>query len=119
MKRAPAPHLRARLERAWVSDLGWAVPQTRVPVCPELAKHDRNDNRREQNDRTTPNERCKQICHSEHLPSSEPEVLESLSGTAVEHCSTPLVPTLGCKISLGHPRGGPVRGGRQPRKSIL
>ena len=79
-----------------------------MPVCPELAEHDRNDNRRQQNNRAAPNQRCKQVCHSEHLPSSEPEVLESLGGAAVEHRGTPFVSTLGREIALRHPSGGAV-----------
>jgi hypothetical protein len=74
----------------------------------ELSEHKRNDQRREQKNRTTPNERCQQICHSEHLLSSEPEVLERLGCSAVQHRSTPFVPTLCRKVTLCHPGGGSV-----------
>jgi hypothetical protein len=70
-----------------------------------LAGDDRDHDQREEHE-SAPTEEA--VCHREHLPSSEPEVLERLGGTAEEHRCAPFVATLGGQVALGDPRRGTV-----------
>lgn len=96
----PAP-LGAR-ETVRARTLTRAVPET------EMTGHagdDRDHDQREEHECAATEEAA---CHREHLPSSEPEILERLGGTAVEHRCTPFVSTPGGQVALRDPRRGAV-----------
>ncbi|MDX6425944.1 MAG: hypothetical protein QOD52_1349 [Gaiellaceae bacterium] len=84
-----------------------AVPETGDEMAsPNLAGDDRNHDQREQH-KHAPTEEV--VCHREHLPSSESEILERLGRAAVEHRGTPFVSTLGGQVALRDPRSSSVR----------
>jgi hypothetical protein len=84
-----------------------AVPETGDRMTsPNLAGDDRKHDQRKQHE-CAPTEEV--VCHREHLPSSESEILERLGCAAVEHRGAPFVSTLGGQVALRDPRRGPVR----------
>ncbi len=91
---------RAKSVRAIV--LPRAFPESKAGLT-SLTGNDRDHDQREKH-KHAPTEEA--VCHREHLPSSEPEVLERLGCTAEKHRCAPFVSTLGGQIALGDPRCG-------------
>ena len=102
--RCRLPWERAKSVRA--TTLTRAVPETSGMT--ELAGDDRDHDQREQHE-CAPTEEI--LCHREHLPSSETEILERLGRAAVEHRCPPFVSTLGGQVALRDPCSSAVRSG--------
>ena len=86
--------------------LARAVPET--GGLTNLGGDDRDHDQRQEH-KYAPTEEA--VCHREHLPSSEPEILERLGRAAVEHRCLPFISTLGGQVALRDPRSSAVRTG--------
>src|SRR5258708_37374722 len=92
-----------------------AVPEPDVRIA-SLAGDERNHDQRDEHKSATTEEA---VCHREHLPSSETEILERFGSAAVQHRGAPFLSTLGGQVALRDPRRGTMRTGRQLGERVV
>ena len=115
----PAPHLaRIPVDRGL---LDRAVPQAANAVVAETGTEQRECGEQRERDYRIPPKQDRELgCHSEvHLLPLEPEVLERLGCTAVQHRRATLVSPPRRQVALGDPRGSTMRRRGQLRERVL
>src|SRR6185437_7026861 len=113
------PHLARISGRPGLLDR--AVPHAANAVMAETGTEQRECGEQHEHDYRIPPKQDRELgCHSEeHLLPLEPEVLERLGCTAIQHRRATLFSPPRRQIALGDPRGSTMRRRGQTRKRVL